>query len=411
MRKLVFFLCSVCLFISAVLQPAQAVAGKLPKGKHLKKAKKAITTLPKPSIAPVSQIPVSVAVTGAVSLKSPKLKASSIIGTNTVETLSSTVSPAETVTQLRIKRNVAKKLVIPFNKYEKIQSILNDEHDVLGALKKMWNLQDQYGKHDFFEIFALAYYHQHFRVLTPHLRQLFAKVSHANNRDLEYALIKRMRFLAMNRDNFRAVFAPNIPKVGMRMRYLRDIKSLEPDNFVPNDLVFSFERKMDPGQADNAAIRHVRVDSQFSAGQSTYPIFRYNGPADLLPNLYRYLLNGKKLRTPLTMVFDERLGALAMYNQDRSVWLRVTSHEYSNLDRLHIHLNETRTANITTILGLETEETVHFNLSIPMQLPADFPHHLSTKEQQEWIYKKFVEHAVKHFKGDDRVTILYRSIF
>ena len=405
MRKLVFFLCGVILFTSAVLQPVQAVAGKLPKGKHLLKKTSKAARIPKTSQIQVL-VPPSAALLGTAAIKAPI----TLPQTN-LKPVSLPQTPQYQETFARVKKAKNKKLRITFNKYEKIQSILEDEHDVLGALKKVWNLQDQYGRHDFFEIFALAYYHQHFRVLTPHLRQLFETVSKAKNRDLEYALIKRMRFLSMNRDNFRAVFAPNIPKVGMRMRYLRDVKYLAPDNFSPNDLVFSFERKMDPGQAENAIIRQVRVDSQFPAGQKTYPVYRYNGSADLLPNLYRYLLNGKKLRSPLLMVFDDKMGALAMYNQDRSVWLRVTAHEYSNLEKLHIHLNETRTATITTIMGLEAEETVHFNLSIPMELPKDFPYHLSKEEQKKWLYHKFVEHPVKHFQGDDRVTILYRSIF
>jgi len=46
-----------------------------------------------------------------------------------------------------------------------------------------------------------------------------------------------------------------------------------------------------------------------------------------------------------------------------------------------------------------------------MELPQDFPYQLSEEDQKKWLYHKFLEHPVKHFQGDDHVTILYRSIF
>lgn len=395
------------MFLSAVLPSAQAVAAKLPKAKYLKSVTKGVKT---PSVKPIVPSRLNVPTTSVV-LPAAYLREAYVPISKGVKPSAGAQTNLHKTIHARVNKKFLKNKIITFDKQERIESILNEEHDVLGALKKVWLLQDQYGAHDFFEIFATTYYYQHFKIMTPHLYQLFQKVARSRSRDLEYALIKRMRFLSMNRDHFRAKFAPNIPKAGMRMRYLRDIKYLDQHNFVPSDLVFSFERKMDPGQANNTIIRHVRIGSQFPAGDNLYPVFHYQGSAELLPNLYRYLLNGKKLRSPLTMIFDEKLGALAIYNHDYSVWLRVTAHEYSDLNRLHIHLNETLSASITTISEIETEETVHFNLSIPLLLPSDFPSHLTPEEQQKWLYQKFVEHPVKHFKGDNRVTILYRSIF
>lgn len=296
---------------------------------------------------------------------------------------------------------------LPFQPAQKVEQLLNQESNPLHALKALWNLEDRFHGTHFFEAFATAYYKRHFMVLTPHLRELFAKTEQQRSRDLEMRLIKRMRFLAENRDNFRAVFAPNIPKAGMRMRYVKDLSQLTPSGFNARDLAFSFERKMNPGQP-NAAIRHVNAYSTFPVGKNTAPVYQFDGPLQHLPNLYRYLVNGKNRRADITMIFDPKARTLAVYNKDKSLWLRITPHEYSFPERLHIHLNEMRTASVTSNLGRTTQETVHFNLSIPLAAPAQLPDGV---KPADYLYEQFVLNPVRHFQGDAHVTIVERSIF
>lgn len=296
---------------------------------------------------------------------------------------------------------------LPFDPAKKIEQLLNEHSNPLDALKAMWRLEDRYGGKHFFEVFGTAYYKRHFMVLTPHLRELFAKTEQLGSRDLEMRLMKRMRFLAENQDKFRAAFAPNIPKAGMRMRYVKDITGLTPSGFNAKDLAFSFERKMNPGQP-NAAIQHVNAYSQFPVGKNFHPVYEFGGPLEYLPNLYRYLVNGKNLRANITMVFDPKARTLAVYNKDKSLWLRITPHEYSYPQRLHIHLNEMRTASVTSHLGLTAQETVHFNLSIPLAAPERLPENVNP---EDYLYEQFVLRPVKHFRGDAHVAISERSIF
>lgn len=296
---------------------------------------------------------------------------------------------------------------LPFQPAQKVEQLLSQHSSPLNALKALWRLEDRFRGTRFFEVFATAYYKRHFMVLTPHLRELFAKTERQCSRDLEMRLIKRMRFLSENRDNFRAVFAPNIPKAGMRMRYVRDLSQLTPSGFNARDLAFSFERKMNPGQP-NASIRHVNAYSMFPVGKNSWPVYQFDGSLEYLPNLYRYLVNGKNRRAHITMIFDPKARTLAVYNKDKSLWLRITPHEYSFPERLHIHLNEMRTASVTSNLGLTAQETVHFNLSIPLAAPARLPEDVAPAD---YLYEQFVLNPVRHFRGDAHVTIIERPIF
>lgn len=296
---------------------------------------------------------------------------------------------------------------LPFDPAKKVEQLLDENASPVDALKALWRLEDLYhGKH-FFKVFSTAYYKRNFTVITPHLRELFAKTEQLGNRDLEIRLIKRMRFLSENRDNFRAAFAPDSFKAGIRMRYVKDIGRLTPEGFNARDLAFSFERKMNPMQP-RAAVRHVNAHSQFPVGKNFYPVYEFGGPPEYLPNLYRYLVNGKNLRADITMIFDPNARSLAVYNNDKSLWLRITPHEYASPQRLHIHLNEMRTGSVTSNLGLSAQETVHFNLSIPLAEPQQLPKDV---KPEDYLYEQFVLRPVKHFRGDAHVTIIERPIF
>ena len=303
------------------------------------------------------------------------------------------------------KRKSSKNL--PFDPYPQIAEMVQEEKNPLRALNTVHKMEDKFPGHSFFSLFAFAYYRQYFSVVTPHLKELFKRVERLHDRGLETRFAKRMRFLAENRDAFRRVFAPNIPKQGMRIRYTKDISKLTPDSFNAANLVFSFERKMNPGQ-DNAAIRHISAKTIFPVGKNkVFPVYYYNGPFEYLPLLYRYLLNGNHPKKEITVILDREAKSMAIYNEDKTLWLRITPHEYSFPDRLHLHLNEIRTAEIETILGITQEETVNFNLSIPLSTPSNLP----TTNRDEFLYNEMILKPVNHLKSSQHVTVIERTIF
>ncbi len=296
---------------------------------------------------------------------------------------------------------------LPFDPVERIEIIAKNNPNPIRALYIVWDLEDSFPGRHFFSLYASNYYKKNFAIFTPHLRDLFKHVEKLHNRDLELRLMKRMVFLAENKENFRAAFAPNSPTQGLRMRYIKNIGKLTPSTFNPSWLAFSFERKLNPHQRE-AFIRHINAQSRFPVGKTgLFPIFRYNGPFEYLPNLYRYLLNGDHPKNKLTVLFDRESRAMSIYNEDKSVWLRITEHEYSYPERLHIHLNEMQTSVITTKDGKQVEETVHFNLSIPLTAPANLP----ARHRQEFLYNEMVLKPLQYFKGNDHIKVKEAPIF
>ncbi len=282
--------------------------------------------------------------------------------------------------------------------------------DMLQSLDKLWALQDRHGNHNLSALFIQKYYSQHFGIVSQHLQKLFNKIASLNNRELERRVSKRIFYLAQNRDLLSLAALPQttttLSSKAFRLRYLSDIGALNETNFQESQLVLSIERKMSPDPQKDFPLRHVSGHAMITIGQQVYPIYQFNGPLENITMLYRFLLNGKK-KQPLTVVFDENSKSMAIYNHDRSVWLRISSHEYSFPERLHIHLNELRTVTFTNCYGVEKTERVNFNLSIPLAVPKNLPNH----NVQDFLYQQLIVNPIKFFKGDDNVTIEKRPIF
>ncbi len=300
-----------------------------------------------------------------------------------------------------------KRLSYPaFNMEKIIRRYIKENFSPLVALEKTRHLEVPRPK-QLFETFATVYYRQHFKTITPHLEKLFKKLDSLQDKGLQERFIKRMRFLIENKENFRQAFSPQASDNGIRLRYLRDIDALTAQNFQANDLVISFETRLHPRQA-GAVIRHVNAASKFSVGKSgEFPIYHYSGPLEFLPHMYRYLLNGKHLRKQLTLIFDTENFGLSMYNEDKTLWIRITDHEYTNPNFLHVHLNEIRRGDIVTTLNQTKTEVVNFNLSIPISTPANLPAY----NRRDFLYRQLVLNPVAAFRGDTHITIKETSLF
>ena len=348
-------------------------------------------------------------------------QAAGLISTQQLEHLIQTTASSKTtinITQVTVNvqrsRNQARKAArssstvrLPWPPEQKIQELIRDEKNIFSALHKTWQIQEKFGDHQLFEVLARNYYKQHFGTVTPHLQQFFTKITEQHNPQLESRVLKRMRFLIENSNLLVQEIAPNVPRSAIRLRYLSNIAEITPNRFNPNMLVLSVERRMSPHPAKDFPLRHINGQSVLKVGDSEFSVFAYAGPLEYLANLYQYLVNGKHSRAPMTMVFDEKNQALAVYNEDNSLWIRITSHEFSHPDQLHLHLNEIRPVAFQNVYGNESHELVNINLTIPLTTPADLPQHGT----QQFLYKYLLLNPVKHFQGSARVTIERRSIF
>lgn len=291
--------------------------------------------------------------------------------------------------------------------HARAQHLLQATGHPLKALHTFWQLRNYRYYRFLFSFLASAYYKQHFVSFTPHLMEFFKKVGRFQNQNLEYQVMKRVVFLAENKERLHAAISPNTRESGLRLRYLKDVTQLTPQTFSPHDLVLSFERQMSPGQP-TSAIRHISIKSRFDAGLSkSYPVYRYDGPLELMPQLYEFLIYGNGPQRELVVIFDKDSRSMLIYNKDRSVWLRITPHEYASADKLHLHLNEKRLANITNGFGYPFAEMVALNLAIPLARPQNIP----AQTQEKYLYQKMVLQPLQYFKTKKFVTVLERPIF
>ena len=294
---------------------------------------------------------------------------------------------------------------------KKISSLVTDNSSsLLKVLPQLWNEQDLYRNNALFSEFITKYYSRNFGDLSPHLKTFFDRVSMLQDRELELQVTKRVSYLAQNK-LLLALAAlpdrPDLPERAFRLRYLSDISQLTAGNFRPEQLVLSMEWSMSPNLQKDLPLRHVNAAATVNIGKQTYPVYNYNGPLDYIALLYRYLINGNHKNRPLTVIFDETSRAMAIYNENRTFWLRLSSHEYSSPERLHMHLNEQRTVNFINIYGVERTETINCNLFIPLATPEDLPKH----GVQEFLYQKLILNPIKSWKGNDHVTVENRPIF
>lgn len=293
---------------------------------------------------------------------------------------------------------------------DKIKEILRLTPDPSQALPLVWELQDAYGNRGLFNQLAMRVYTQNFGLVTPHLNKLFKKISFLNHRPTEARFVARMHFLAENQERIiREMTTQAIPKINIRMRYTSDVDKLTRHNFDANKLVLSIEKPMHPGPEKDFPVRHINGGTSFSVPTGEYAIYQYAGPIDLLPMMYRYLLNGSRRNSPITIVFDEPAQSLAMYNEDQTLWLRVTPHEYENINKLHIHLNEQRGVSFTDVNGKRQTAAVNVNLSIPILPPDNLPADKTLARQ--FLYEKMVLNPIKNLQGSMHVKIERRSIF
>ncbi len=338
-----------------------------------------------------------------------KVKPSSRLSTQTPTAWRREISPAVQT------GHVHKQDKISHTQVRWISSLLPEKNThttktLLRALPQIWAAQQRYENTTLFSEFIRQYYDQHFGMLSPHLKTLFDQISSFEDEAIEIEVTKRISYLAQNKELIAQAALPEVstlPEQAFRLRYLADIATLTPGNFNPKHLVLSIERRMSVNPQKDFPLRHVSGRAMFKVGQEFYPVFGYNGPLDHITHLYRFLLNGTHKNKQLTVIYDETTRALAIYNHDKTFWLRLSSHEYSSPERLHLHLNELRPVDFINSYGVESHDQINCNLSIPLSVPENLPSH----NVQDFLYQQLIVNPVKFWKGNDHVTIERRPIF
>ena len=286
---------------------------------------------------------------------------------------------------------------------------MRNPKDVMAAWAQMNSLRIKRGavkNPDYFQQFATIYYKDNLRTLTPHMYQFFGQVAKARSPRLEKEVLGRMKELFALESDLMAQVFPGGQDTRLRLRYLKNLESVNGEAFDPKALIFSYEQKLTDSY-NMVSIRHIKPNSVLRIGRNKYPVANFNGNLDDILELYKFLLDKKSSPEGLTVIFDPKTKQMALYSKDKSVWLRVTPHEYSALNRLHIHINEIKTVNLVTN-GHPSPQQVMFNFFVPIS-PA------SGSGLRHWkaedFYQKMVLAPVEELKKTPGVNVIIGSIF
>lgn len=327
----------------------------------------------------------------------------------------------ERITQQAVKQRTAKQAAhakkvnapdknVPFHLKEALTDIvMRNPKDVMAAWAQMNSLRIKRGavkNPDYFQQFATIYYKDNLRTLTPHMYQFFGQVAKARSPRLEKEVLGRMKELFALEGDLMAQVFPGGQDTRLRLRYLKNLESVNGEAFDPKALIFSYEQKLTDSY-NMVSIRHIKPNSVLRIGRNKYPVANFNGNLDDILELYKFLLDKKSSPEGITAIFDPKTKQMALYSKDKSVWLRVTPHEYSALNRLHIHINEIKTVNLVTN-GHPSPQQVMFNFFVPIS-PA------SGSGLRHWkaedFYQKMVLAPVEELKKTPGVNVIIGSIF
>lgn len=327
----------------------------------------------------------------------------------------------ERITQQAVKQRTAKQAAhakkvnapdknVPFHLKEALTDIvMRNPKDVMAAWAQMNSLRIKRGavkNPDYFQQFATIYYKDNLRTLTPHMYQFFGQVAKARSPRLEKEVLGRMKELFALESDLMAQVFPGGQDTRLRLRYLKNLESVNGEAFDPKALIFSYEQKLTDSY-NMVSIRHIKPNSVLRIGRNKYPVANFNGNLDDILELYKFLLDKKSSPEGITAIFDPKTKQMALYSKDKSVWLRVTPHEYSALNRLHIHINEIKTVNLVTN-GHPSPQQVMFNFFVPISPESGSGlRHWKAED----FYQKMVLAPVEELKKTPGVNVIIGSIF
>ena len=235
---------------------------------------------------------------------------------------------------------------------------------------------------------------------TPHTRALFDRVAAQRNPEFEQRFLDRLALLAHVKDQVAAAFSKKLDSTQIRIRYIHDLDFLTAENFHPEDLLISVEQKMSPSLKRNL-FSYLTGETKIKINHQPYRIFNFKGPLNKIEELYQFLVLGKSRSKQMYLTIDHPRRALFLYNADKSIWLRVTPHEFSYIKKLHLHVHTALPFTIK-VGDLFIKDRVLLNLSIPVATPKELP----DGPRDEVLYNLFVGDPAERLRQLPGVTVL-----
>lgn len=246
---------------------------------------------------------------------------------------------------------------------------------------------------NFFLPLVKSYYYRNFAMGTPHVRALLAHVAQQNNPEFEARFLERLEFLTQVKDQVAAAFSKKFDSTQIRIRYIHDLDFLTAENFKPEDLLISVEQKMSPSLKRNF-FSHITGETKLKINRIPYRIFNFKGPLEKIDELYKFLVNGYTRATQMHLTIDHPRRAIFLYNADKSIWLRVTPHEYSYVKKLHVHMHTALP--FTFQIGEQfVQDRVLLNLSIPIATPKRLPEN----DREQFLQDLFVGNPAQKLRA------------
>lgn len=279
--------------------------------------------------------------------------------------------------------------------------------DGLYEMRKLRKKRGDTANPAYFKTFASVYYKQHLNVLTPHIDALFSRVANLGYNSLETDVILRMEELFSKQKELLSIGLSNGSKKNLRLRYLKDIGTLNDLNFDPDSFIFAYEQSLYALSAQGG-IRHISPLTQIYIGRDKIPLAHYNYDLAYVTELYKQLLTENGKADGISVVFDPEKRIMMMYAPHKQVWIRLTPHEFASTSNIHLHLNEVRTISFLTKQGKRITESVLFNIYIPIK---------EESARMIWhgkyynLYEKMVLEPINSLKKENNVTITEGHLF
>lgn len=289
------------------------------------------------------------------------------------------------------------------NKGALIDKIVQRHNNMNSALMDLRRLENRYGEQDFFHLFAVNYYRKVLHGLTPSFYDFLQQISLLGDKQIQTSVVARMQFLFSHQNNFKAILARTAPVTGnWSLYWMPQFTPGQKVTFNPNRLVFSYERSLYPDRTD-VTLDHIRADSKIRINGKNTRVVYFQEDLSFLPQFYRQLLYKTPEGRPLFVAVDIPNRLMIVFNDTKNKWVRISKHEFSDPQDLHIHLN--RVKNIYFKTGKEKEhyDKMLMNVRIPIQSRPDL-----TPEELEDI---FFTQTIRRFEQMPNVYISYQPLY
>lgn len=290
------------------------------------------------------------------------------------------------------------------NKSALIDKIVQRHNNMNSALVDLFRLEKTYGQQDFFHMFAAAYYNKVFGPMAPSFYDLLKNISITGDRNLQTLAVTRMQFLFSHKKDFMSILQrePSITRGSWRLQWLPLLSAPKSNQFNPNRIVLAYERTMQPSRQD-VTMEHITPTSYVRIDGKNTRVLYFQEDLKYLPELYKRLLYNKDKGQPLFVAVDKPNRVMFVFNDTRTKWIRISQHEFSDPDNLHLHINRLKRIYFKTAKDHEHYDNMVINVTLPLKSREDL-----TPEELEDI---FFNQTLKTLAKTPNVYISYQSVY